>query len=639
MIVLSDYFAPLNFEMLSYFVLLFLFFDILGTFVKRIILGKNDNDKSRIINWLIGYGFFIFIWFIASLFIAYKREPVLVSIVALTAVSLPYYIKIQGYKSLLGEFWRLKVPILIISGFLPAVFIKASLPPYYADEMAYHFISPFTLSVLDKINYTGGLYADSPRLQNLFYEISFSLTHTYSVARLFHFTILATSMLYAFGILRKNFGLFAGFLFVFIFYSLPQDIVLTSTLGYVDVAAYSFLLIGIISATDFFINKKESSLVLAVLFWAMNLGTKYTGVTSFVVFILTFTGVSIIFKRDLLKVFNKKMLIRLIIVFGMFGGYWYIKNLIIYGNPIYPFIFPCRGEYAVDCQTGGSFFGTWTMKVTFSNAYKILSLLFNKNIFLRIAVLLVPVLAFLGRSKKIRLLTVLLVTPVLLELLILKYFSGFYIRYHQHMQLYLMIALVIQFSYAFPTKDRRNLSKLILTGVIITCLSTYLYTIKYVNSLKFLNFYEIGYATGSVSIYDWTRWKFPTMDYTLRWCEEPPIENVKSFARFDPDLTWFDYEGKVRVFLTNCKYVNPPLHGVDVDKVIKVAKEKELKFLISSTSKCQSYDEMVGDRKSYEDDYKFYLRELNNEIVCNSEEKIPYLFYFDYEKVPSADKL
>lgn len=633
MIVLSDYFAPLNFETLSYFVLLFLFFDISGTFLKRLILGKIDNDRTRIINWLIGYGFFIFLWFIASLFVAYKREPVLVSIITLTAVSLPYYIKVKGYVSLLRELWKLKIPLLIISAFLPAVFIKASLPPYYADEMAYHFISPFTLSVLSNIKYTGGLYADSPRLQNLFYEISFSLTHTYSVARLFHFTILATSMLYAFGALRKNFGLLAGFLFVFIFFSIPQDIVLTSTLGYVDVAAYSFLLIGVISATDFFINKKEESLVLAILFWAMNLGTKYTGVTSFVAFAFTFTLITFFYKRELIKVFRKSMLIKLGVIFGIFGGYWYIKNLIIYGNPIYPFIFPCNGEYVMDCQTGGSFFGDWTVKVNLSNAYQILSFLFNKNVFLRVAIVLAPALAFLGKSKKIKLLTVLLVVPVLIELVILKYFSGFLARYHQHIQLYLMLALVIQFANIFPNKDRRNLSRLILSGVIVSCLATYLYTVKYVNSLKFLNFYEIGYATGSVSIYDWTRWRFPAMDYTLKWCEDPPDEKVAKLARFDPDLIWFDYGGKVRVFLTNCYYVNPPLDGVDIDKVINVAKEKELKFWISSSSKCQTYEEMTADRKPYEDDHKFYLRELNNKIICNSEERIPYLFYFDFQKL------
>src|SRR3989344_4005514 len=146
MIKLGDYFAPLNPKTLLIFVGLFFFFDILGTFVKRRII--EGEDSTRVINWLIGLGIFVFVWFITSLFIAYTRTPLLISILTLSLISLPEYLKNKEYQTFFRALWSLKIPILIVLPFLPAIFVKASLPPYYADEMAYHFISPSTLATL-----------------------------------------------------------------------------------------------------------------------------------------------------------------------------------------------------------------------------------------------------------------------------------------------------------------------------------------------------------------------------------------------------------------------------------------------------------------------------------------------------------
>lgn len=628
MIKLGDYFAPLNLETLSYSLLLFFFFDILGTFIKKRI--AKGESQSRIINWLIGFGFFIFVWFILSLITTYTKIPVLTSIAILLSLTLPEYIKSKEYLKIVRELWSLRIPILIILPFLPAIFVKASTPPYYADEMAYQFISPSTLATLAPIKYTGGIYADLPRIQNLFYEIIFSLTKTYSVARLTNFTILVTSMLYAFKILKKNFGFLPGFLFVFIFFSLPQDIVLTSTLGYVDVPAYSYLAIALVSAVDFLNNRKENFLVLSALFWAMNLGTKYTGVSAFVSFVFVFLTILTVKRKEYLKIFRKKLLVKLGFIFLLFGGYWYVKNFVVFGNPIYPFIFPCWGKFSSHCQTGGSFFGEWTMKVTLANAYPILKLLLSTNIFLQMMVVATPLIAFFTKSSKIRLILFFLLSTVAIELLILKFFSGFYVRYHQHMQHYLIAALVI--SVANREALRQGLAKALVTILILTSLATYIYTIRYSNSLRFLNWYEINYSIGKIDIYDWVEWKFPDMKATILWCEDPPDGLGTKLARFDPDLIWYDYGGYMRVFMTGCKYVNPPLEGIEVEKVLQKTKEGKMKFWIASPYRCIP-DSDVKPKYDYEGEHQLYLRKLNNKIICNSEEIKPNLYYFDYEKL------
>ncbi len=197
---LSDFFQPLNFQTLFYFLLLFLFLDILGTFLKKILIKPEREDESRVINWLIGLGFFIFVWFIVGFFVLPQRTPIIISIVVLFLASIPSYLKNKEVVKLIRTLWQVRIPILLISFLLPAVFVKASLPPYYSDEMAYHFINPSALTrdlwVFWKFN--GGLYMNLPRILDTFFILIFSLTKTYSIARLFHFTILATSLIFTF---------------------------------------------------------------------------------------------------------------------------------------------------------------------------------------------------------------------------------------------------------------------------------------------------------------------------------------------------------------------------------------------------------------------------------------------------------
>lgn len=198
------------------------------------------------------------------------------------------------------------------------------------------------------------------------------------------------------------------------------------------------------------------------------------------------------------------------------------------------------------------------------------------------------------------------------------------------MQHYLIAALVI--SVANRETLRQNLAKALVATLILTSLATYIYTIRYSNSLRFLNWQEINYSLGNIDIYDWVEWKFPDMKQTILWCENPPEGIGTRLARFDPDLIWYDYGGYMRVFMTGCQYVNPPLEGIEVEKVLVKAKEGKMKFWIASPYRCIS-DKDVKPKYDYEGQNQLYLRRLNNIIICNSEEIRPNLYYFDYQKL------
>lgn len=638
MIKLADYFAPLNFYTIPIYLGLLMFFDVLGSFVKPwLIRDSKTREQSRIINWLIGLGFFIFIWFILRFFIPPQRSYLLISIVGFLLLSLPSYLKKKRYKKLLEELWHNKIVLLIIAPLLPALFVKASLPPYYADEMAYHLISPSSLQAIKTWDFHGGLFANVPHLMNFFYTITFSIARTFSVTRLINFSILATSMLYAHSVLKRNFGFLSGLLFVFIFFSLPQGIIFTSTLGYVDVPTYSFLLIGLMSALDYLVRRKKPMLVIAIIFGSLALGTKYTPITAISSFALIYSAV-VIFRRKYYKnILNPKFAIRLLAMFILFGGYWYVKNYVVYGNPIYPFLFQCKSPYVADCVKGSSFFGDWTLPVTFNNLYPILQSLLPKNIILHLSLVFIPILQLMNKNKKTRILSIALLGGFIGELFILSMFSGFMIRYHQHMQFFLIAALVIQLANSYDFDKIYLIQKGVFFMLTISAISSYVYVIKHTNSLKFLNWNEINYSIGRIDIYDWIDWKFPKMKNTIIWCESPTNGEPTPLARFDPDLIWYTHAGKMRSFTTNCYYKNPLLYGENPEAVVETAINKELTFWISSNSKCLPRNEVKRNRES-EDDEKFRLRRLSNEIVCNSEEVLPYLYRFDYKNIETDGK-
>jgi hypothetical protein len=631
MIKLIDYFSPLNFQNIIFFILTLLFFDCLGTFVKKTIFKTKVDNTPVIINWLIGLGTFVSLWFFIGFFIEPKKIPLLVSVVLLSLVSIKTYLKSNQLTKLIKEVWRMNLPLLVILFFLPSALIKASLPPYYSDETAYHFIAPIALNNLHTFwVFEGGMYANLPRLFDTFFILSFSAFHTYSIARLIHFSILMTSILFSFNRLKFLFGQLPALFFITAFFSIPQDIVLISTIGFVDIACIAFMLIAWISAINLVIEKSTTYFWLTIIFWSMALGTKYTALTASFAFFLPLLILLLINKSKHKTIFSLSSLFKISLTSLIFGGYWYVKNLISYGNPFYPFILPCTRFANEWCNTSSKIFGNWTTPINFNNFPKILNEIFIQNQFLIITAICLPLFIFLNKNSKTKIISIWIAISILIEIVILKATSGFYMRYHQHLQLLFLILISLQISNIYSSKILKSISNLIFIIITITLGLNLIKTIEKTNSSLLPQ--EINYAVGKMDIYDWVRYKFPRVGQAVVWCDSPPSNQPVHLAVFDPDMIWFAEDGSIRTFMTNCGYNNPNLEGLPLNQVLETAKAHKMQFWTITPNHCLP-EKSVTKKFDQEGDLELYLRHLNNLIVCNAHEILPNLYYFDYSNI------
>lgn len=634
MLKLSDFFQPLNLVTLSYFLGSIVFFDVLGMFVKRFFIKDTKIDaKTRLLDWLLGLGLFVFIWFLLGFFVPPSQHNILISVVLLFLVSFPRYLIEKRYLSLFSFVKPLILPIILLIPFLPPTFVKASLPPYAWDEMAYHFISPYEALHIGVWQFTGGVYQNVPRIMDTLYVLSFSLLHTYSVVRLIQFSILITSIFSAYLFIKKSLGNISAILFILIIFSLPLGIPELATIGYVDIAALSFLLIGLVLAICFLFFNKKDYLVVSLIFWAMSVGTKYTTLTAFAAFIVSFLIVYWFKNKSFRRLLDKKVFLKIVLGMVIFGGYWYIKNIVIYGNPVYPFFFPCWGRYAQDCIQGSFFFGTWTTPINFNTFYFVIKTLLPQNIILYVALALSPFLLLLYSDKKSRILLLLFSLSFGIELLIMKYFSGFDGRYQQ----YLMITLILVITLFFSIKPKLLIIKMVqlvlLFVLIMSCVFFYLKNARDLNSLRYVNWQEINYSLGKENIYDWIKFKLPDVAEATIYCDNPSGGPL-NLVIFDPDMIWFTYNGLNRVYLLGCYTYNPPgISLSDWGNFVAVAKEKKLQFWTISNNSCVADDKVTPGMEKTKSDSKFFWRQVNNSIVCNSIPVVKDLYYFDYKKL------
>jgi hypothetical protein len=128
------------------------------------------------------------------------------------------------------------------------------------------------------------------------------------------------------------------------------------------------------------------------------------------------------------------------------------------------------------------------------------------------------------------------------------------------------------------------------------------------------------YVRGEISINDYLKIQYPKTYSIIKWCENND-EMIDLFYA-DPKLSGLDDENSLHAFFLGCKYQR-----------VELSKDKQIDIIANDflSQKKGSYflaldGCMVGEKNTYNDKFYFDRYELNQKIVCRSEEISPHLY-------------
>jgi len=146
-----------------------------------------------------------------------------------------------------------------------------------------------------------------------------------------------------FGFIKDRFNATSAWLCAIAFASIPM-VMWESGTAYVDVANGLFAGFGFVFAAQYVEKRKKSDLILAAVLLSFAAGSKYTGLQA--IFIASLV---------VLLLINKAEKLGAVKMGGLAAGlssFWYIKNWILVGNPVYPFFYSVLGGKNWDTFNG-----------------------------------------------------------------------------------------------------------------------------------------------------------------------------------------------------------------------------------------------------------------------------------------------
>lgn len=639
-------FAPINFSNILILFFLLLVFEATGSIIAYRI---KVPLYLRLTNWVWGFSIFTFLWFLLHFFIPFWPAYVWISIGLMAIVSLPFYFKKKVYRSLFTSIKVFPYPFLIlIIGAKPLYFLLSA-PPYYGDELTYQFYSPARITIETIWPFLLGLKDDPPSLYemlpkslNIGYWTTFSLSKSYVIGRLLHFLIVFTAIGSIGLYLKEKTRTTVGVLFVVFALYLSSIFLLSSTLGYVDAAAAIYSILFLITLVDLFINKSKKSLLVCAVVLGIAVSFKYTNIifiTSLIVsaiVLMTTEQRQTILKQskkkaNVFKFFKKywKVLLVSICLVNLFGGYWYIKNIIISGNPIFPMFFPCLHGWT--CGRGGEFFAGWALPFDLQHFEGIKMVLFqNSNAYFYVTIISLISSLLVSYIKKIKVIfyiSLLSLSAVVLEIFISRNSTGFELRYYYHWILLIALSLVLPIALV-TYKSNKIWSKRVIFVFISMFLLYIPVTGMLVKNIKriyegdYVPGYVRNYAMGRINLGEWYDYYFPEMSGFINWCSNGT--QMKDVLVIDPNLIWLSTEGWMRVFMVNCNLIFP---------IVDETKSVQINYMVNKTKFSGHYlvslEECLSKkRETYptKEALKRKMMDLNQKMICGAKKIDPNLY-------------
>lgn len=202
--------------------------------------------------------------------------------------------------------------------------------PFLQDSPFNDFYKPFSV-----------LYGSFPYASETFVSLSYLLGGVYSLSAILYFVSFLFFLILLNLFIKKFFELkLSERLILLILISTSHNIVLMLSTSYIDlnIAIYQFMSIILLNLG---IKKNKSFfIVLSILFVGYTVGMKYTSLVFLVIYAFYLLYLKFTYKSFII---TKNLIVWSALAFFVSSGFWYLKNLYFYNNPIYPFIFGHTG--------------------------------------------------------------------------------------------------------------------------------------------------------------------------------------------------------------------------------------------------------------------------------------------------------
>ena len=230
------------------------------------------------------------------------------------------------------------VLVVMTLGWFLANFTAALAPPWLGDAIAYHLPQAREIASTHHLPANVGghfFFGNIPKLVEVLFAEALVFSRA-ELAQCVDFAILGSFLLFTFGLVRDLFNRWTAILAVLLLL-LYEDLLVYATTAYIDAATVSFEAGSVLAIAAWIQWRSRQYVTLAPLLIGFALSAKYS-TASTAVFLLVVVGATILASRD----DRRRMLApasRLALVAIAACAYWYGKNLIRFGNPVYPLYF------------------------------------------------------------------------------------------------------------------------------------------------------------------------------------------------------------------------------------------------------------------------------------------------------------
>ncbi|MFA6518498.1 MAG: hypothetical protein WCV93_02475 [Candidatus Shapirobacteria bacterium] len=334
---------------LAWVTLFLVFFVLITSNLGKLILEKikckiEFEPEYLVLSYLIGLGFFV-------------NGLIFIGLMGwFTKLYLWFYLGLLGIIVLIFEFKELKNSFKIrkiltvgnVKWYLLGILVFLNytvcfMPPHAWDELAYHL--PEVSRIVDdsklKLPLVGGLfYGNLPASMEVLYAFGLALQGT-SLMHALHYTVFVSLVVFVVAFVKRRYGLRSG-LFSGISLFFLVELIDNAVSGYIDAAAVSTEVIGLFMMLWWVEKKENKFLILTGGLWGLSLSIKYSAIYTIPIYVLILGTYYLLKNKECLRQIIQKAILAIMAALAM-GGFWYVKNFVQLGNPIYPYFFGHKG--------------------------------------------------------------------------------------------------------------------------------------------------------------------------------------------------------------------------------------------------------------------------------------------------------